>query len=338
MNDYDEILQARVARLEAGEPLTTAGADLPEETAVALNLAAELQNLTLPEPEETAVRHHRAAAIRAAQQQFAAAKPVPAPASPGWYAAFTAWLRGHRGFAAGAVAFAAVLLVLFAFASGWLDRGSRPGPTVLEADEANPAQADEGDSGSTFFDQLFGNDDEVAESAGAENPAEVADLPAASEDENEANAAATAEAASSMFVPFLSAPLQIGPQTAVLGDLQGVVSVQTPDGSWQQVSSLSSVAAGSRVRIGTLSKASLTFFDGSVAKLGPDSELSIDTLNALPAEQGFRTVVLTQWRGDSSHEVAFRNDGGSRYEVQSPSGTGVARGTVFQVSVLPDLT
>jgi hypothetical protein len=75
-----------------------------------------------------------------------------------------------------------------------------------------------------------------------------------------------------------------------------------------------------------------------VAKIGPDSELSIDTLDAQRQGEGFRTVVLSQWRGDSTHDVQFRNDGGSRYEVQSPSGTGVARGTTFHVLVLPDLT
>ena len=46
---------------------------------------------------------------------------------------------------------------------------------------------------------------------------------------------------------------------------------------------------------------------------------------------------MTQWLGESEHEVAFRNDGGSRYEVNTPAGSGIARGTKFQVIVTPNL-
>jgi hypothetical protein len=35
--------------------------------------------------------------------------------------------------------------------------------------------------------------------------------------------------------------------------------------------------------------------------------------------------------------VQFRNDGGSRYEVNTPAGSGIARGTQFSVSVTPEL-
>ena len=53
-------------------------------------------------------------------------------------------------------------------------------------------------------------------------------------------------------------------------------------------------------------------------------------------EEGFRTVVMTQWLGDSEHSVQFRNDGGSRYEVKTPDGSGIARGTKFHVIVAPN--
>lgn len=85
-----------------------------------------------------------------------------------------------------------------------------------------------------------------------------------------------------------------------------------------------SPAAGQRVRTGALSSATITFFDGSQATLGPQSEISLDELNAQRAADGFRTVVMTQWLGEGEHQVAFRNDGGSRYEVKTPNGFGVA--------------
>ncbi|MCP5095650.1 MAG: hypothetical protein GY943_08875, partial [Chloroflexi bacterium] len=86
-----------------------------------------------------------------------------------------------------------------------------------------------------------------------------------------------------------------------------------------------------------LSQATLTFYDGSEAVLNANTELSIDQLNALRPEDGYRTVVMTQLVGDSDHSVAFRNDGSSRYEVNTPSGAGIARGTKFHVLVTADL-
>ncbi len=338
MNEQDELLQERLARLEAGEPLTTAGADLPEETAVTLNLAAELKEITLPEPDETAVVHHRAAVLRAAQAQMSSSHEAnqPGEGKVAAFAAFVSWLRSHQAVAVGATAFAAMLLVIFGFAYGWFERGTDNSATVLEQNEDRPVQESES-TGSSLIDRLFGRDEEVADSPADEAPP-VASGEVDTNEGTEVAAVPDDDQAYDLFLPNVVFPLQTGPQTAVLGDLQGVVSMQKPDGNWEQVSSLSSLSAGTRVRTGALSKASLTFFDGSVAKLGPDSEISIDTLNALRPEEGFRTVVMTQWRGDSTHEVAFRHDGGSRYEVQSPSGTGIARGTVFEVSVLPDLT
>lgn len=323
MNELDEQLQDRLALLEAGESLTTAWEGLPEETAIALTLAAELREMALPEPDETAVVAQRAAVIRAAQQQ-ALTQSNTASAPTDWLSAFWAWWRGHQVVAWSAAAVATILLL---FVVGrLLNKDVETIPTVVEQEEETSAESGESD-GSSLLDRLFGEAEEDTE-------APVEDAPGTTE----VAVAPEAEPGFQSYLPLLSEPLAVGPQTAVLGDLQGVVSVQQPDGSWSQVSTLSSVAAGSRVRTGELSKASLTFYDGSVAKLGPDSEISVDTLDALRPEEGFRTVVLTQWRGDSTHDVQFRNDGGSRYEVKSPSGTGVARGTTFLVTVLPDQT
>ena len=330
MNELNDLLQERLAQLEAGETLDVVTADVSEETAVALSLAAELRHFPFPQPDETVFSAQRAAVIRAAQAQATVTPSPGAATTTSWFTAFMDWWRSHQTVAWGATAVALLLVVLFA--SGLFNRDAKEAAPVADRDEERPAQEREANENS-LFDRLFGEDEEeiVEETA----------PPAADSDETveqDSEVAAADEPGFQTFLPNLVASLPVGPETAVLGDLHGVVSVQKPDGNWVQVSTLSSVAAGSRVRTGALSKASLTFYDGSVAKLGPDSEISIDTLNALQAEDGFRTVVLTQWQGDSLHEVAFRNDGGSQYEVKSPSGTGIARGTVFEVVVLPDLT
>lgn len=332
MNELDEQLQERLARLEAGEPLTTAGAGLPAEVAEMLAFAVALQDVALPEPGETAVIAHRAAAVRAAQQMKLPQNEAD-PTQTGGFSAFWAWWRGHQRVAWGATAVAAVLLVVLL--SSLLNREAAPPSSVADRDDDRPSQtADETDEadGTSLLDRLFGDDEPTVEEPEADGNVTATD------ESPDVVVAPEEDSAFQTFLPNLVVSLESGPETAVLGDLHGLVSVQKPDGTWEQMSYLSSVAAGSRVRTGPLSSASLTFYDGSVAKLGPDSEVSLDTLNALRPEAGFRTVVLTQWQGSSSHDVAFRNDGGSRYEVKSPTGTGIARGTTFGVVVLPDLT
>jgi hypothetical protein len=46
-----------------------------------------------------------------------------------------------------------------------------------------------------------------------------------------------------------------------------------------------------------------------------------------------RVIVLSQSHGESQHDVAKSNDPASRYEVHTPSGVGVAKGTSFRVFV-----
>lgn len=159
---------------------------------------------------------------------------------------------------------------------------------------------------------------------------------AAAEPETTAVAAAPDQSFTT-FVPILSVPLELNAQTAAVKVVRGFVEVQGADGTWTAVNRITTAAAGQRVRTGPFSSATLTFFDGSQATLRPQSEISLDEVNALRPADGFRTVVMTQWLGESEHQVAFRNDGGSRYEVKTPNGSGVARGTVFRVLVTVDL-
>lgn len=121
------------------------------------------------------------------------------------------------------------------------------------------------------------------------------------------------------------------PQAAVLTQVRGVVEIQAADGSWAKAESGVSIRAGARLRTRSLSSATLAFYDGSQTVLGPDTELSVDTLNA--PKSGARVILLTQWVGDSDHAVAKSNDPDSRYEVRTASGTGQAKGTAFHVSV-----
>ncbi|MCZ7671553.1 MAG: FecR family protein [Chloroflexi bacterium] len=170
----------------------------------------------------------------------------------------------------------------------------------------------------------FNNDD--SESSADQETAEIAAIAAEP----------TPDSTITTFLPILSAAVPTGPHLASLTDVQGFVQVQEAGGDWQTVTGTAAVAAGAQIRTGTLSSAKLTFFDNSQAHLGPDSGLTIEQLDAKQPDDGFRTVLLSQWQGESSHSVQFRHDGGSRYEVRTPDGSGVARGTQFQVAVSPE--
>lgn len=127
------------------------------------------------------------------------------------------------------------------------------------------------------------------------------------------------------------------PQQARLQSTRGLVEIQAQGGGWTPVSSGALLAAGESLRTGELSSAELAFSDGSWVSLGPDTHLSIDELDA-PAKGAARQVVLTQWVGESSHTVTPNTRSSSRYEVHTPSATGAARGTQFDVSVTPEKT
>jgi hypothetical protein len=176
-----------------------------------------------------------------------------------------------------------------------------------------------------------------SEAEAAQSVAQVAESDVSVESDTAVPAPVAEESGEAVYIPLVSFPLDRRPETAVLDDIHGFVEIQDEAGEWTAVSQTTTLAAGQRLRTGAFSHASLTFYDGSQAQLGPKSELSLDAVDAQLPENGFRTVVMTQWLGESEHDVQFRNDSGSRYEVKSPNGTGIARGTTFQVLVTADL-
>ena len=143
--------------------------------------------------------------------------------------------------------------------------------------------------------------------------------------------------ASATQTELTSLPTTTTPKTAVLQDLQGWVEVENGTSGWSAAVSGQPLAAGQHLRTGELSSATFVFNDGSQAQLKASSEISIDELNA-ESNGKLRTIVMTQIAGESSHAVIPNNLSESRYEVRTSSGTGVAKGTEFQVVVTPQNT
>jgi hypothetical protein len=90
---------------------------------------------------------------------------------------------------------------------------------------------------------------------------------------------------------------------------------------------------GDVIRTGEGAHAVLTFFDGSVIELEPDSEIRVETLHASIA--GDLLMTMQQTIGRSWHVVSRTLTPNSKYEVRTPAATATVRGTAFLVSVSP---
>lgn len=120
--------------------------------------------------------------------------------------------------------------------------------------------------------------------------------------------------------------------SAVLNNLRGFVNVQTDDGGWETAGAGTTVSTGGKIRTGSLSSATLLFYDGSKIYLDPDTEIALDEIDA-PRTPDARAISLTQVTGNTDHEVAHSENAESTYKVVTPFGVGEAKGTTFTVVV-----
>ncbi len=331
-NEAEARVQERLELWEQGTPLAICLQGLDAEEAALVQTAVHLQQAPIDTPAGTAVADQRAAVMAAG------IGPAPITTNPLWKERLTGlWesLFTHREIA---LALSFVLILILSFA--WFgSRGNEPSTAqtaVLSDPEDAPVVAETGSE----MAALPETPSEVAAVEAAAVAAAAVEATAgevvAAPEEGAPVAVNTAVTGNQLFMPLLSTSLLAGPAQAALHQLSGIVEVKTADGEWTAVTANTHLAAGARIRTGSLSSAALTFYDGSHAHLGPNAELSLDEIHALLPGEGFRTIVLTQWAGASDHEVEIRHDGGSRYEVKTPTGAGLARGTQFRVNVQPD--
>ena len=120
--------------------------------------------------------------------------------------------------------------------------------------------------------------------------------------------------------------------TASLTVIEGQVFVRRAGSEdWQSVAEAVTVAAGDTAKTGADGRAILTFFEGSESVLDPGTEMTVQTLK-ITENQPF-DIKLRLWLGSTWHSVQKFYGSESRYEVDTPSATLVARGTMWWVSV-----
>jgi hypothetical protein len=334
MSTVENLFQERVERLQSGESIEVCSAGLPEQEAELLALVAGLKELDYPEPEKAAVAAQRAEVLRLAQTERDArivssgrAERRAKLALPRWFVPVTA-LSGAL-----TLLFVGVLL---AVTGAGLDRLRSRGaetPLAIATERTTVAQVTQAPTSGL---RATATATAVAQATQAPTSGLRATATAGQPPTREQAPTATAEPVPQQVAQAarLEAP---DAESAVLSGERGLVQVQDADGSWTIVPAEGRIVrAGDHVRTGALSSATLAFYDGSIARLGPNGELSVDELNARRSG-GPRIVVLTQSSGESEHDVVSSSEEGARYHVNTPAGTGGAKGTQFTVRITPAL-
>jgi len=123
-----------------------------------------------------------------------------------------------------------------------------------------------------------------------------------------------------------------GVQHATLSRTSGQVLLQKSGTSvWVNVSDGTTLRQGDRIRTQTDSSAVIIFFDGSAISLSPDTEIRLEKMER---EAGSTTIKLWEQIGASSSRIIKLVDPGSRYEIETPAGSALVRGSVMGVMVL----
>lgn len=120
-------------------------------------------------------------------------------------------------------------------------------------------------------------------------------------------------------------------EKASVQEVRGLVETQANNGEWTVVNTKTRLVTGARIRTGQLSGAQLKLADGSQVRVGPQTEIVLDQMDR--SFFGSRVIRITQWRGETHHDVQSSKSSSSLYEVRTPSSTSTARGTAFTVSM-----
>ena len=122
-------------------------------------------------------------------------------------------------------------------------------------------------------------------------------------------------------------------QLTVLSLSEGdVLVMKAGTGNWEEGQTGQQLEEEDIIKLGDASRASITFFDGSTIELEAGTQVQINALE--PAEgDGANYISLDQEIGRSISRIKKLADPASNYEVETPSGVAVVRGTTMVVDV-----
>lgn len=131
-------------------------------------------------------------------------------------------------------------------------------------------------------------------------------------------------------------PAEPSGETGSLSGVVGYVQVlRSWSSSWIEATSGMKIGTGDSLKTGGDGYTLITFFDGSVMEVEADTKISVEELSA--ASGGSTTVRINQVLGNTLNRVENLIDSSSTYEVETPAGSAVVRGTIFSMAVDRDL-
>ena len=124
--------------------------------------------------------------------------------------------------------------------------------------------------------------------------------------------------------------------TATISSPIGEVLVQKQGSTtWIQAVSGMKLYEGDSLKTGGNSTTEIAFFEGSLVEVGADSEILLDEMAVAP-HTGSTSIHLKQLVGNTVNRVQKLVDSASSYEVETPAGSAVVRGTAFNSYVGPN--
>ena len=124
--------------------------------------------------------------------------------------------------------------------------------------------------------------------------------------------------------------------SATIASPVGEVLVQKQGSTtWIQAVSGMKLSEGDRLKTGGNGTTQIIFFEGSVVEVGGDSEILLNDLAVAP-QTGSTSIQLKQLVGNTVNRVQKLVDSASSYEVETPAGSAVVRGTAFNSFVGPN--
>ena len=123
------------------------------------------------------------------------------------------------------------------------------------------------------------------------------------------------------------------PRAAVLTEVNGLVELRSgANGEWQTAAPGAVLQTGYQVRTDTGATALITYFEGSITRMGVETSLELTDLSARQ-DNRWTSITFTQLRGHTDQLVLPLPSDDSRFEVTTAAAVIRVQGTAYQITV-----
>lgn len=123
------------------------------------------------------------------------------------------------------------------------------------------------------------------------------------------------------------------PLKVVLSQVKGDVQYQMGESAWQLATEGTELAEGGAVKTGGDGKVEINFYDNSVSRLGPNSEMLLENSSVNSSDPSTEQVGLRLLSGRIWSRILKLLDQDSVFEVRTADTVATVRGTAFDVEI-----